>query len=90
MALLQPLPEPVLADLEALVGCVAGADLIEDIRADMQAAGLAGIELTPKPEYVKAMSEWQDPLYNKIIDALPQGSSIADFVTSLDIAARKP
>ncbi|NRA56824.1 MAG: arsenite methyltransferase [Phycisphaerales bacterium] len=90
LALLKPLPEPVLADLEALVGCVAGADLIEDIRADMQAAGLAGIELTPKPEYVKAMSEWQDPLYNKIIDALPQGSSIADFVTSLDIAARKP
>ena len=90
LALLKPLPESVLADLEALVGCIAGADLVQDIQADMEAAGLADIKLTPKPEYVQAMSEWQDPLYNKIIDALPEESSIGDYVTSLDIAARKP
>ena len=90
LALLKPLPASVLADLEALVGCVAGADLVKDVQADMEAAGLIGIELTPKPEYVKAMSEWQDPLYNKIIEALPDDSSIADYVTSLDIAAHKP
>ncbi|MFI4916892.1 MAG: arsenite methyltransferase [Phycisphaerales bacterium JB060] len=90
LALLQPLPEAVVADVEALVGCVAGADLVETIRADMEAAGLTDIELTSKPEYVEAMTTWQDPLYQKIIASLPEGAKMSQYVTSLDIAARKP
>lgn len=90
LALVRPLPESVVADLEALVGCVAGADLIETIRRDIEAAGLTRIELTSKPEYVDAMTTWQDPLYQKIIAALPEGSKVSEYVTSLDIAASKP
>lgn len=90
LALVKPLPEAVLADMEALVGCIAGADLIDTIRTDMEAAGLRNVELTSKPEYVDAMTTWQDPLYQKIIAALPQGTKVSDYVTSLDIAARKP
>lgn len=89
LALLKPLPESVVADVEALVGCVAGAKLVDTIRADMEAAGLADIRLTSKPEYVDAMTTWQDPLYQKIIAALPEGSKMSEYVTSLDIAARK-
>jgi len=89
LALVKPLPEAVVADLEALVGCVAGAELIDTIHADMQTAGLTDIELNSKPGYVDAMTTWQDPLYQKIIAALPEGSKVSDFVTSLDIAARK-
>lgn len=89
LALLKPLPESVVADVEALVGCVAGAKLVDTIRADMEAAGLVDIRLTSKPEYVDAMTTWQDPLYQKIIAALPEGSKMSEFVTSLDIAARK-
>lgn len=90
LALLKPLPESVVADLEALIGCVAGARLVDQIRADMAAAGLTDIELTSKPEYVDAMTTWQDPLYQKIIAALPEGSKMSEYVTSLDIAACKP
>ncbi|UYV14026.1 MAG: arsenite methyltransferase [Phycisphaera sp.] len=89
LALLKPLPESVVADVEALVGCVAGAKLVDTIRADMEAAGLADIQLASKPEYVEAMTTWQDPLYQKIIAALPKGSKMSEYVTSLDIAARK-
>ena len=89
LALLKPLPESVVADVEALVGCVAGAKLVDTIRADMEAAGLADIRLTSKPEYVDAMTSWQDPLYQKIIAALPEGSKMSEYVTSLDIAASK-
>lgn len=90
LALLKPLPESVVADVEALVGCVAGAKLVDIIRADMEAAGLADIQLAGKPEYVDAMTTWQDPLYQKIIASLPKGSKMSEYVTSLDIAARKP
>lgn len=90
LALLRPLPDAVVADVEALVGCIAGAQLVEDIHAEMEAAGLTDIRLTGKPEYVQAMTAWQDPLYQKIANALPEGATMADYVTSLDIAARKP
>lgn len=88
LALLQPLPEAVRRDVEALVGCVAGAVLVEETRAQMQAAGLTDIVLTPKPEYIDAMMNWEDPLYRKIMDALPKGSKASDYITSLDIAGR--
>ncbi len=89
LALLRPLPPAVLHDVEALVGCVAGAVLVEESRAQAVAAGLTNIVLTPKPEYIAAMTDWQDPLYLKIVAALPAGTTPSDFITSLDMTARK-
>jgi arsenite methyltransferase len=89
LALLKPLPEDVMTMVEALVGCVSGASLVQDIRRDMAAAGLTDIVLTPKTGYIDAMTDWQDPLYREIIAALPRGAKAADYITSLDIAARK-
>lgn len=89
LALLKPLPESVRQDIEALVGCIAGAELVDDTRAHMTAAGLREIALHPKPGYIDAMADWQDPLYARIIAQLPKGSKASDFMTSLDIAARK-
>jgi hypothetical protein len=75
--------------VEALIGCVAGAALVEETRAHMEAAGFVGIDLRPKPEYIEAMTSWEDPLYRKIIEHLPPGMKTGDFVTSLDIEARR-
>lgn len=89
LALLRPLPESVREDVEALVGCIAGAVLVEETRAQMTAAGLSDITLTPKPRYIEAMTNWEDPLYRKIVQSLPAGTTPSDFITSLDISARK-
>ncbi len=89
LALLKPLPETVKQMVEALIGCVAGAVLVEETRRMMQAAGLADIRLTSKPGYVEAMTTMQDPLYQRILEALPSGATPSDYITSLDIAARK-
>ena len=90
LALLRPLPESVRQDVEALVGCVAGAVLVEETRKQATAVGLANLVLTPKPQYIDAMTDWQDPLYRKIIESLPAGTKPSDFITSLDVAGRKP
>ena len=90
LALLQPLPEGVMNDIEALIGCVAGACLVDQLRADADAAGLTDIQLDSKPEYIRAMTDWQDPLYRNIIERLPEGADPADYITSLDIRARRP
>lgn len=90
LALLRPLPPAVAADVEALVGCVAGAVLVEETERQMLDAGLAAITLTAKPGFIEAMSDWQDPLYKRIMDNLPEGVKPSDLITSLDIAAVKP
>lgn len=90
LALLRPLPEAVRADVQALIGCVAGAVLVEETRAMAVAAGLSDVTLTPKPHYIDAMTNWEDPLYRGIVEALPAGSKPSDYITSLDVSARKP
>lgn len=90
LALLKPLPQSVRDDLEALVGCVAGAQLVDELRADALEAGLTDLEMTAKPQYIEAMTSWQDPLYKRIAIALPEGAKMSDYIVSLDISARKP
>jgi len=89
LALLKPLPESIRADAEALVGCVSGAAMVEDLREMMTEAGFATISLVSKPQYIDAMTNWQDPLYKKIASALPEGSKMSDYITSLDITATR-
>ena len=90
LALLHPLPREILESIEALVGCVAGAVLVEEVRAMAEAAELVEIQLTPKSGYVEGMVDWNDPLYRAIIERLPPGAKLGDYVTSLDVEARKP
>jgi SAM-dependent methyltransferase len=87
LALFRPLPESVRSDVEALIGCIAGAVLVEEIHAMAAAAGFTDIRLSPKREYIEAMTSGEDPLYRSITDRLPAGASPADFITSLDIEA---
>ena len=89
LALLKPLPAAVREMVEALVGCVAGAVLVSEHQNMIRSAGLAEIVLKSKPEYVEAMTNWEDPLYAKVVEALPRGSKASDFITSLDVTARK-
>jgi arsenite methyltransferase len=87
LVLLKPLPDAVRDDLEALVGCIAGAALADDIRAQASAAGLCDIGMKAKPEYVDALTRWEDPLYRRIVAALPAGARPSDYVVSMDVTA---
>ena len=90
LALLKPLPEAVREMVEALVGCVAGAVLVAETERMARDAGLTDIRLNPKPGYVENLVEWQDPLYQKITAHLPAGTKPSDYITSLEVTARKP
>jgi SAM-dependent methyltransferase len=90
IALIKPLPPEVLKTVEALIGCVAGATLISETERMAREAGLSEIVLVRKPGYIEAMTDWEDPLYRKIIEQLPAGSKPADYITSLEVKAKKP
>ena len=90
LALLKPLPQAVAEMVDALVGCVAGAVLVSETERMAKEAGLNEIVLNPKSNYIDGMVDWQDPLYQKIIASLPAGTKPGDYITSLEITARKP
>jgi len=90
MALLKPLPPEVLKMVEALVGCVAGAALVSDTERMAREASLTDIVLKTKPGYIEAMTNFEDPLYRKIVEHLPTDAKPADYITSLEVQARKP
>jgi SAM-dependent methyltransferase len=90
LALLKPLPLAVAGSLEALIGCVAGAVLVSETERMAGDAGLVDIVLTAKSGYVDGMVDWQDPLYRNIMANLPAGAKPGDYITSLDITARRP
>lgn len=50
LALLRPLPANIREMVEALVGCIAGATLVDETQKMMELAGFTDITLTPKPD----------------------------------------
>jgi SAM-dependent methyltransferase len=89
LALLKPLPDNVRNMVDALVGCVAGAILVDATKGILEQSGFSSIVLTPKYDYVRSMQSWNDHLYKEIAKALPQSDELADYVVSLDIEASK-
>ena len=68
---------------------MAGAVLIDETREMARDAGLVAVEIEEKPGYVEAMTEWNDPLFKKIVDDLPEGTGPGDFIVSSNFTARK-
>jgi arsenite methyltransferase len=90
IVLLKALPAPVAEMVDALMGCVAGAALVEDAERMVRGAGLIDIALERKPEYVQTLGSYNVPLYQQISERLPEGTTPADYITSMNITARKP
>ena len=89
MALVKPLPVEVLKMVEAMIGCVAGAVLVSETGRMAAEAGFTDVVLKSKTGYVEALTDWEDPLYRKLVGLLPVGTKPADFITSLEVQARK-
>jgi arsenite methyltransferase len=89
LALLRPLPTQIQEMVRAWVGCVAGASLVAETEQYVREAGLTDIRLEQKPDYMASLVSSSDPLYQKIAAALPPGTRPSDYVTSLNVTARK-
>jgi hypothetical protein len=68
---------------------VAGAVLVSETERMAKEAGLSDIVTKAKTAYIEGMVDWQDPLYQKIVTDLPAGAKPSDYITSLEITARK-
>lgn len=89
LALYQPLPDAVAEMAEALVGCIAGAAMIEENKQMLEEAGFKQIELQSDSSYIDAVAADKGEMHQKIMRALPEGKRLGDYVTSLSIKAMK-
>ncbi|BDU73183.1 arsenite methyltransferase [Mesoterricola silvestris] len=90
MVLVKPLPEALRRSVEALVGCIAGAPLLEDLRAMIRGAGLVDARILPREGAVAAMLPEEDPAARELLALLPDPTRPEDFIGSFIIWARKP
>lgn len=89
LGLLEPLPPGAGDHIEALIGCVSGAELVSDTEAHVAAVGLELVALECHSTYVDSLVGANDPLYAKLQAALPVGRRIAEYVTSYALTARR-
>jgi len=89
IALRKPLSEQILKSASALVGCVAGAVLIDETINMAEKAGLKDVEVTEKTYNIDVMVDCNDPIYKQVMEYLPEGMKISDYVVSVDITAFK-
>ncbi len=90
MVLLRPLPQEIRADVLAHVGCIAGAALVEDLKAMVAAAGLVDLTLESKAGAVEAMLPEGDPLAERVGSHLSGADRPTDYIASMIIAAQRP
>jgi SAM-dependent methyltransferase len=89
LALKKPIPESILKSVAALVGCIAGAVLLDRTKEMINNAGLKIGNVTEKATNIELMLDCQDPLYAQVKECLPEGAKIEDYVVSVDITAMK-
>jgi SAM-dependent methyltransferase len=89
IALLKPLPHAAQSSVEALIGCVAGAVLVEETKRMVEDAGLVDATFECKSSYIDSMADWSDPVFRKLMSYFPEDEQPSDFITSLNVLARK-
>lgn len=89
MALLKELPKKLQKSIEAYVGCVAGAMLVDEYRKTVEASGFKGVQVTAKGSSCCATPNTQDPIARTLLNDLGGGQSLLDYVISVNVAGYK-
>ena len=89
IVLLKPLPESVKKDLEAYIGCIAGADLIEDYLGQAIRAGLE-VSTAKRKGYDVVHVLSCSPDTQSLVENLTPDKIGPNDVTSLDLVLTRP
>jgi len=64
-----PIPDALRNDITALSGCIAGAALLDDVRAMLAKAGFTSIEITVAPNSAQIVDSWMPGVSKYIASA---------------------
>ncbi|MBI4698212.1 MAG: arsenite methyltransferase [Nitrospirae bacterium] len=89
IALNKKLPDKVRESINAYVGCVSGAILVDEYERTVRSSGLKDIKITSKGTTSCIDPDTKDPIGRAILDNLEDGQSLEEYVVSINIEARK-
>ncbi|MBE3092342.1 MAG: arsenite methyltransferase [Chloroflexi bacterium] len=88
-ALLRSLPKKIQESIEAYVGCVGGAVIIDKYKRIVEASGLKGVRITVKGSSACIDPDTKDPLGRAILDGLREDESLEGYVVSVYVDGHK-
>lgn len=89
IACLKELPMKIRNNIEAYVGCVGGAILIDEYKKIVEASGLKDVKVAVKDSSACTDSNTKDPIGKAILDGLGEGESIEEYVVSVYVEGHK-
>jgi len=89
IALLKELPKKIQESIEAYVGCVGGAMLIDEYKKIVQASRLKDVKITIKGSSACIDPNTKDPIGRAILDGLRDGESLEGYVVSVYVEGYK-
>ncbi len=89
IALVRELPEKTRNLVEAYIGCIAGASLIEQYEKMVVSSGLGDVKLTPKDISTLASAACHEPMGQAVLESL-QGRPLEEYIVSIYVEGRKP
>ena len=89
MALRRPLPDQVKESIDAYVGCIAGAVLLDDYLESVKASGLREVRIAPKEVSICMDAYTSDPTAQEILEKIEDPEEAAASVVSVYVEGRK-
>lgn len=89
IALLRELPREIRESIEAYVGCVGGAVLIDEYKKLVEAALLKDVRVTAKESSACINLNTEDPIGRAILDSVGDISALRGYVTSAYVEGYK-
>ncbi len=89
IALLKELPVKVRESIEAYVGCVGGAMLIDDYKKAVEAAGLKEVRVAVKGSSSCIDVDTKDPMGRAMLDSLGTAECLEAYVASVGVEGHK-
>jgi len=89
MALLKPLPESVRQSVDAYVGCVAGAVVVDEYKRFVKDAGFEDVKATISGGSACIRPDTADPMGRALQEGIGEGASLEDYLVSVYVEGRK-
>jgi arsenite methyltransferase len=89
IALNKKLPDKVRESIDAYVGCISGAMLIDDYKKVVESSGLKDIKIISKGASSCIEPDTKDPIGRAILDSLGENESLEGYAVSIYIEGRK-
>ncbi len=89
IALKKELPRKIQENIDAYIGCIGGAILIDKYERMIKASGFENVKITAKRSSACVDPNIEDPMGRAILDGLKKNESLADYAVSIYVEGNK-